>query len=442
MRVFCLETLALYFLLSTNLVECHVIRKRSDVRIVTPPSQVPALPPGWTAGCYHDGSWYPLNSEVSKTRGDGWCSGLYCESSGDLLAWASLNCGDTTPAVPTTPTTMTPTTATSAPVTTDFPTTVPIGCEMDGKWYAPGSDIGSGSDGHGWCYGTYCSDDGHVITWDNFNCDPTTMPPTTAPPTTMPPTTMPPPDTVVTTPMGCEVDGKWYAPGSDIDSGSDGHGWCYGTYCSDDSNIIPWDNFKCDPTTMPPTTVPPTTMPPTTVPPPDTDGQITSRVNFKSQPNEETTMPPPATTPPVTPPLGCEYEGKVYAPNSDIHRGSDGKGWCGGTFCDDHGNVVNWDDFNCHTTDNTTPLPTTPQTTPEPKTATNVETEPGIQATMADATQKDGCVHFGKWYPLNSQISMTKIWQFCAGFLCNGKGEVEPKVCRKCGDNLANCLSI
>lgn len=87
-------------------------------------------------------------------------------------------------------------------------------------------------------------------------CDETTIP-TTVSMTTTPPTTIP---------FGCQGDdGNVYRPGEKISEGFDEtSNWCYGSYCSQDGNIIQWDNFNCK--TTPPTTVPMTTTPPTTIP--------------------------------------------------------------------------------------------------------------------------------------------------------------------------------
>ena len=83
------------------------------------------------------------------------------------------------------------TTPTTVPMTTTPPITIPFGCQGDnGKVYGPGEKISEGFDEtSNWCYGSYCSHDGNIIQWDNFNCK--TTPPTTVPMTTTPPTTIP-----------------------------------------------------------------------------------------------------------------------------------------------------------------------------------------------------------------------------------------------------------
>lgn len=60
--------------------------------------------------------------------------------------------------------------------TSPIPPTTHVGCFQDGKWYPPESNINNGSDGKGWCYGTYCTAYGKVLEWDNWNCYPSLSP--------------------------------------------------------------------------------------------------------------------------------------------------------------------------------------------------------------------------------------------------------------------------
>jgi len=161
--------------------------------------------------------------------------------------------------------------------TTNYPTTKPYGCYDKGKYYYPGEEMENGyHQQSNWCYGTFCSDYGSIIHWDNWNCKttPTTPPTTTSTdPITLPETSTPPdpttlPTTIIPTSFAidsCYVDGKFHPRGSKIDSGDDGKGWCYGRYCDHYGKVIHWDDWNCGPTTYPDTTAPdPTTMYPTT----------------------------------------------------------------------------------------------------------------------------------------------------------------------------------
>lgn len=75
-------------------------------------------------------------------------------------------------------------------------------CLYDSKCYAHEEEISHGSNGEGWCHGLLCND-GHVVTWDDFDCGPVS----TTPLTTMTPTT--PPSLPVTTipKSGCMYNG-------------------------------------------------------------------------------------------------------------------------------------------------------------------------------------------------------------------------------------------
>ena len=138
---------------------------------------------------------------------------------------------------------------TGPPSTTTPP--MPPGCQYNGQYYPPNSDINKGEDRqNNWCYGAFCDGQGKVLHWDNFNCFPTTTPPTTTPSTTPP---MPP---------GCQYYGQYYPPNSDINKGEDRqNNWCYGAFCDGQGKVLHWDNFDCFPTTTPPTTTPSTTPP-------------------------------------------------------------------------------------------------------------------------------------------------------------------------------------
>lgn len=135
---------------------------------------------------------------------------------------------------------------------TTVPTTPPPGCDYFGTYYPPNTEIYKTEDRDAnWCHGAYCDENGQTLTLDDFNCFPTTTPePTTPPPPTNPP--------------GCQVNGQFFAPGSEISRGEDREAnWCFGTFCDDEGNVLHWDNFYCYPTTTPPSTTEPSTTPQT-----------------------------------------------------------------------------------------------------------------------------------------------------------------------------------
>ncbi|CAH1780308.1 unnamed protein product [Owenia fusiformis] len=79
---------------------------------------------------------------------------------------------DVTTQVPTTPV-----------ISTTIPTTPPGGC-VPGETLSEGKQVQP--DGKVWCYGSYCDDNGEIIHWDDWDCEPTET--TTVPPKTTEPT--------------------------------------------------------------------------------------------------------------------------------------------------------------------------------------------------------------------------------------------------------------
>ena len=169
-------------------------------------------------GCYDDGVWYPPGSHISNgSDGQGWCYGLYCDHDGGIIAWDDWNCGPTT-------TTETPRSTPSPSLPSTTPT--PLGCLQNGVWYPAGSEISRGSDGEGWCYGEYCTHDGQLQLWDDFNCK-------TSPATALP----------TTPPKGCYYEGKWHPPG--IFEGTNARGCRYGAQCGLNGQVTQWEEFDC-----------------------------------------------------------------------------------------------------------------------------------------------------------------------------------------------------
>lgn len=133
-------------------------------------------------------------------------------------------------------------------------------------------------------------------------------------------------EVITTTPEqpGCDFEGQRYPLNSEIYKGEDrASNWCYGAYCDTEGEIIYWDDFNCFPTTTPSPTTPPST--------------------------------------PTTIPFGCMYNGEFFPPGTEIERGEDrASNWCYGTICDDDGQILHWDNFDCFpTTTPTTQIPTT-----------------------------------------------------------------------------------
>jgi len=250
---------------------------------VPAPTSTARAPSTTPSGCFNDGVWYPKGSEISRgSDNHGWCYGEICDDDGQVQSWDNFNCDETTTIPPA--------------ITVPAPTTIPLGCIQNGIWYPPGSEISRGSDGNGWCYGQNCDQNGQIVAWDDWNCGPMTVTETPSPSSTPSPT-----PSTIPTPLGCLQNGIWYPPGSEISRGSDGEGWCYGEYCTDDGQLQLWDDFNCK----------------------------------KSSP----------TILPTTLPEGCYYEGKWHP--QGIFEGTDVRGCRYGAQCGLNGKVTRWEEFDC-----------------------------------------------------------------------------------------------
>ncbi|CAH1790053.1 unnamed protein product, partial [Owenia fusiformis] len=214
----------------------------------------------------------------------------------------------------------------------------------------------------------YCSEDGQILSWDNFNCGPSTTTPQTTPETTYPFTTTPltaiPTTPFTEIPPGmCKYEDKFYQEGEVIDSGQDyTSNWCWTTICGSDGEVLHGDDFNC--------------------------------FGSSAEPSPE------PSTPPTTIPAGCLYEGKFYNPGEDIAAasGQDGN-WCYGAYCsEDDGQIVPWDNFNCGET-------TIPQQTTTPS---------GM------------CLYNGQYYPQGATIDPTSApsGDQCWGRFCGDDGDV------------------
>ena len=355
-----------------------------------PVTQMP-LPTCRHSDCLYESKCYADGEEISHGYdGSSWCYGMVCLN-GAIASWDNFNCGPSTTTPP----------STAAKLQKSSTPTTPYGCVSNGKWYAPGSEVSQGNkhglicgnngqlitattlptellgcfhngdwyplgsevsrrqDSNGWCYGTYCGDNGQLVSWDDWNCGTTIEPTTTIQP--IPPTTQSPSPEPAH--HGCFHNGKWYSPGSDITKGSDDKGWCYGTFCTADGGVVAWDNWNCD--------------------------------------QAITEAPSPTTTPTTVPiPLGCFQNGAWYEPGSEISRESEGEGWCHGISCDPSGKIVAWDDWNCAATENSHPK----------------KLQPG--------TQPKGCYYENQWHPYGSIFEGSDSSGCKYGAMCSMDGQV------------------
>ncbi|CAH1790052.1 unnamed protein product, partial [Owenia fusiformis] len=163
---------------------CCFRRWFSPTTTTTPaPTTVSTSPPK----CYYEGNVYEVGDLVyERLEGDSipMCYSGHCRPGGwiDHKLSGNDNCIPRTTLPPTTTPEPTPHVTTTPKIATTPSTTIPAGCLYEGIFYYPGEDIpaASGQDGN-WCYGAYCSEDGQILSWDNFNCGPSTTTPQTTP---------------------------------------------------------------------------------------------------------------------------------------------------------------------------------------------------------------------------------------------------------------------
>lgn len=101
--------------------------------------------------------------------------------------------------------------------------------------------------------------------------------------------------------------------------------------------------------------------------------------------------------------FGCHVHGKVYPAGTDISRHEDrSSNWCYGTFCDQSGHTVHWDNFNCF-----------------PTTATTV---PTMLPTLLSGR---GCYYNGKFYPANTNLGAPdeRATKYCTR--CDENGQIQ-----------------
>lgn len=161
---------------------------------------------------------------------------------------------------------------------------------------------------------------------------------------------------------GCFYKGQWYKPSSEIERGQSGN-WCYGTYCNPSSVVIHWDDHKC----KAPITTPPvfnkkdsSNSDPQSVaaqqqtifnmfaPPSSSSSSSSSSFNsFGSNGNGGSllaqTFSTSSSTTTQNPNLGCTYNGRWYAPGTDIENVQD-YGRCYGVYCDFKSKIVHWNE--------------------------------------------------------------------------------------------------
>eukprot|EP00794_Sanderia_malayensis_P001391 gene1391-1534_t len=325
-----------------------------------------------TKGCTHEGTQYPHGSEIfrgvenNKRR----CYLQVCID-GEVVM-RNRECRHSTSIVVTT--------------TPDNPTTVP-GCLYNGKYYPLNSEIERGyRAGSNWCFGTNCHSSGQIEHWDNFNCFTTTNRP-------------PKPSTAERTDEPRTDEPRTYEPRTD-------------------------EPRTDEPRTDEPRTDEPRTDEPRTDEPKTDEPRTDEPKTYEPRTYEPTTYEPQLferrTTEPIPSTIadmnfrGCIYNGKFYPIGSEIEKGYDEHSdWCYGTYCDESGQKVSWDAWNCKKKDLTTfPFVTTP---PAPM------TYPPTTIPF-----RHGCFSDGRFFQPGEDISegYDQRSDWCYGSYCSYNGDI------------------
>ena len=226
-------------------------------------------------------------------------------------------------------------------------------CFWEGQYYVPGSDIIRGQHDR-WCYVTYCDSAGKIQFWDDYNCPPNSMRDTSTHSSGSGRDRWVPPGQRRGPPggrggqKGCDHGGQWYEPNMDISSHRVGER-CYGSYCSQDSQVVNWEDWCTNVNNVGVT------------PSPGRDlgagqgqgrgqgqgqGQGGRRRQGRGQGRRQGQGQGGGgrrAQQPARPTMGCYHGGRYYQPNDDVVVGTIGD-LCYGYYCEGDNVFVHWED--------------------------------------------------------------------------------------------------
>lgn len=135
-----------------------------------------------------------------------------------------------------------------------------------------------------------------------------------------------------------------------------------------------------------------------------------------------TTTPPPTTAIETTVPhrFGCYENGRFYQPGERVSEQYDeDSDWCHGLYCDEDGELVNWDTWNCKRSATTAPpRTTTTDLTTIPTTADEITSVP--------TTLPTGCsydtLHYNTGEMIYEKYDAHENW--CYGLVCSEGGQL------------------
>lgn len=207
-------------------------------------------------------------------------------------------------------------------------------CDYFGKIVQPNTVILKEEDKtNQWSFITICNERAEIVHSEKLNCKPSSPTTASASATILKAFRKSWSVSAKATPKpqspGCSYFGKNFPASSDILKVEDKvNNWSFTTSCNRYGEIYHSEKFNCLPTTA-------------------------SVMSAKSEPVRSARGISDSIPPELN---GCIQNGKFYAPGEEISRGEDKKNnWCFGSVCGNGGNIIDWENFDCH--------PTTPSTT-------------------------------------------------------------------------------
>lgn len=129
-------------------------------------------------------------------------------------------------------------------------------------------------------------------------------------------------------------------------------------------------------------------------------------------------------------PPGCYDNGKSYPPGTSIYEGFDeASNWCYGQYCDDYGDIISWDTWECKKTTSpptTSPLPPTTEMIPTTAESTTIKTTATTTVEMTTPKTPLKCTYQTVHYSAGDVVYMKYDGRqnWCYGLVCSEEGKL------------------
>ena len=119
-------------------------------------------------------------------------------------------------------------------------------------------------------------------------------------------------------------------------------------------------------------------------------------------------------------PPGCYYKDAYYSPNSEILSVEDkDEDLCYGLICNDQGDIIHWDDFDCFTREDRSD-----DSLPPSRPKRYGRHQPHHPRPTPRPTKPPGCELDGKFYMPGEEISKGVDGNWCYGMFCGEDGHL------------------